>query len=684
MCGAALILAPVGTCRAEGVQELQPIDVLSNSDENSVDNADAASEGHVSRERIEERPLLRPGELMEQVPGLITTQHSGDGKANQYFLRGFNLDHGTDFQTNLNGMPVNLPSHAHGQGYTDLNFLIPELVTSIDYTKGPYRAFQGDFATAGSAELRYADHLPTSFVEGTAGSFRYTRGLLAGSLPALNGSLLYGLELSHDDGPWDRRENYNKVNGVLRYTLSQEDRRLSVMLMGYQTSKWNATDQIPQRAIDQGLVSRYGSLDPNDGGQTHRYSESIELEGPLLGGRLKSALYGIQYYLDLNSDFTFFLNDPVHGDQIKQRDDRSILGWNGAWSRAGELAARSTVNTVGWDIRSDRIAPSGLYNTQQQQVLSTVLQDNVRETSLAVYGENETQWSGWLRSIAGLRLVRYDMDVSSNTPENSGRRHAGMGLPKLSLIFGPWARTAFYLNAGEGYHSNDARGATQTIATNPLDPAVGSPVSPVSPLVRAKGAEVGVRTELIPNLQSSLALWYLHLDSELVFDGDAGTTEAGRPSRRTGIEWSNRYAPLSWLTLEMNIAWSRARFTGDDPTGNVIPEALHTAGTAGVTVHDLGPWTGSLFVRYFGPRPLLADDSVRSASTTIFNAQATYRWSRHLSSRLEILNLLNSHADDITYYYASRLPGEPAQGFNDFMRHPVEPRAVRLSLRWAL
>jgi outer membrane cobalamin receptor len=668
-------------CAADGVQTLDTVDVVGHTDA-TLESADSASEGHIDRQTVQELPLLRPGEVMEQVPGMIVTQHSGDGKANQYFLRGFNLDHGTDFETIFEGMPVNLPSHAHGQGYTDLNFLIPELVGGIDFNKGPYRAFQGDFATAGSAEIHYVDRLD-SFVQGTLGSYHYDRGLLAGSTDWLGGSLLYGLEMAHDDGPWDRAENFNKLNGVLRYTFNGDGNKLSAMFMSYTTSKWNATDQVPQRALDESLISRYGAIDPSDGGQTHRYSESLQAESALAGGKLKSTLYGVQYFLDLNSNFTFFLNDPVHGDQIKQYDKRDIFGWNGSWTRPGQLYGLPLTTTAGWDIRSDHVTPSGLYHTEDQQILSTVLQDDVAETTYAVYGESEVLWTGWLRSITGLRLLRTDMDVTSDTPANSGMRQAGMGLPKLSLVFGPWARTSFYVNAGEGYHSNDARGATQTVDTNPVDANFGAPVAAVSPLVRAKGAEVGVRTGIVPGLQTSFALWTLHLDSELVFDGDTGTTEAGRPSRRSGVEWSAAWDAARMLRVDVNVAYSRAHFTDSSPAGDDIPEALQLAASGSITLHDWGPWSAGLAVRYFGPRPLTEDGSVKSTSTTVCNTQVTYRWDRHLSSQLEVLNLLNSHDDDIAYYYTSRLPGEPAQGVNDIVRHPVEPRSLRVSLRWS-
>jgi outer membrane receptor protein involved in Fe transport len=332
-------------------------------------------------------------------------------------------------------------------------------------------------------------------------------------------------------------------------------------------------------------------------------------------------------------------------------------------------------NTVGWNLRDDHVSPSGLYHTEDRHRLSTTLEDTVRETRAALYVENRVEWTPWLRTIAGLRAERTSFSVGSNIVENSGSGAAAIALPKLSVILGPWRRTEFFVNAGEGYHSNDVRGATERI-----DPSTRDGVDPVTPLVRAVGGELGIRTERIPRLQSSLSLWYLHLASELVFDGDAGTTTPGRPSRRLGVEWSSHYAASRWLLVDLDVATTSARFTDDAAVGNHIPEALQSTAAAGVTLHAIGPWTAALFLRYFGPRSLVESDSVRSTSTTLFNAQTTYDVSRKIRIRLDVFNLLNQKSDDIAYYYTSRLRGEPAGGITDLHFHPVESRAIRLGV----
>jgi outer membrane receptor protein involved in Fe transport len=677
-CVALLAALATSIAVADGVQKLEAVEVSAHYD-NSVGSSDAASAGVITPQLIDDRPLLRPGEVLEYIPGMIVTQHSGAGKANQYFLRGFNLDHGTDFATYLAGMPVNMRTHAHGQGYTDLNFMIPELVARVDYFKGPYFAAEGDFAVAGGANIHYFDAMKKNLAEVTAGTYGYARALLVGSTDQNvgPGRVVYGFEAFHDNGPWDVPQNYRKYNGVLRYVLPLADGQASVTAMGYE-GRWTATDQIPQRAVEQGIVDRFGSLNDSDGGQSYRYSLSFDYLARLWGGQVQTTAYAIRYYLNLYSDFTYFLNNPVDGDQFNQYDNRKVYGWNGSWTRFDNYFGKPMQNSVGWDIRQDRIAPVGLYDTVRRVRTATTREDNVRETSYALYLENQTSWNEWFRSIAGVRAENYHFDVQSNIPENSGSRSASMGLPKLSLIFGPWNQTEYFINAGQGFHSNDARGVVATV-----DPKTLDPIDPATPLVRATGAELGVRTEIVPQLQSSLALWYLKLGSELVFSGDSGTTEPSRPSKRIGIEWSNHYTPYRWLLFDLDLAWTRARFSDNEPIGNDIPDSLQATAQAGVTIQNLGPWTASLWGRYFGPRTLIEDGSVKSNSTTVFNLQATYQVNAQTRLRFDVFNLFDAKSNDITYYYTSRLPGELVAGVTDLHFHPMESRTARIGLLYS-
>lgn len=654
--------------------ETLPEVVVTERSNNLVGTADSATQGTVGPEQLKKRPLLRPGELLETVPGLIVSQHSGAGKANQYYLRGFNLDHGTDFATWVLGMPVNMRTHAHGQGYTDLNFLIPELVSRLDYRKGSYSAAQGDFSSAGSAYLSYFDQLPSGLGEATGGTLGYGRFLAADSPRVGKGNLLYGLELYHSDGPWKNPDDFRKVNGVLRYSQGTDRKRWALTGMANH-GRWNSTDQIPQRAVRNGSLDPFDAIDPSDGGQSSRYSVSGEFSRRGAKDETAANAYWINYKLNLFSNFTYFLDDPVRGDQFEQEDRRNVYGFNTSHRWKPSWGKREVENTVGFEARHDDIGNVGLYNTQRRNRFNTIRQDNVQESSFAPYLENRVRWTPWLRSVAGLRYDTYLFDVDSSIGANSGNASDSILSPKLSLIFGPWKETEYYFNIGQGFHSNDARGTTIRV-----DPKTGDPVKPVTPLARANFAEVGVRTSAVKNLQSTLSLWYLKFDSELLFIGDAGTTEASRPSRRTGIEFTNYYTPNKWLTLDLDVAFSRARFTDSDPSGDRVPGAIEGVVSAGVAVDHPSGWFGSLRVRYFGPRPLIEDNQVRSRSSTLLNMAVGRRLNRKTSLSLEIFNLLDSRSHDIDYYYASRLPGEPAGGVDDVHYHPAESRSFRVTL----
>lgn len=673
---------------AAGIPTLDEVVVSANVD-SLLGVASSSSEGTVTAKQLESRPLLRPAEVMEVVPGLIISQHSGDGKANQYYLRGFNLDHGTDFSTALMGMPVNLPTHAHGQGYTDLNFLIPELVERIQYRKGAYYAGDGDFSAAGSARIDYVRKLNAPFAQATLGSYGYSR-LLAAASPQTqdgNGNLLLAGEAYHNDGPWVVPEHLLKNNFVARYSQGRRDDGLSIALLGYD-AKWNATDQVAQRAM--ATVGRYGSLDPTTGGNTHRNSLSANYAASDSSGVSRVNAYYIDYALDLWSNFTY-ATDSVHGDQFLQSDQRGILGGNASRTWLASISDKAIATTVGSDLRRDDIR-NGVFLTQNRNIWGTVRTDTVRQTSVAVWGEAQVQWLEKFRSTLGLRADSYRFDVASNLAANSGNKSDAIVSPKLALVFGPWDKTEYYFNAGYGFHSNDARGALTTVNPDPrpgtrpvctdttIGACTGDALNPVKPLVRATGYEVGVRTAIFSGLQSSLTLWRLDIDSELIFVGDAGTTNPSRPSRRQGVEWANYWNPEQWLLIDGDLSLSDARYTDIDSAGERIPGAIEQAASVGVSLQDSEPWSSGLRIRYFGPRPLIEDNSVRSSSSTLVNLETGYRFNKQLHGSIDLLNLLNTSASDIDYYYASRLPGE-SQPVSDIHTHPAEPRTVRVTLR---
>jgi outer membrane receptor protein involved in Fe transport len=654
---------------------LSPISVTSHYD-NAIGSSDAASEGSVTSTLIANRPTLRTGEILEFVPGMIVSQHSGDGKANQYYLRGFNLDHGTDFATYVDEMPVNMRSHAHGQGYTDLNFLIPELVERIHYRKGPYYAEEGDFSSAGAAHLQLANSLPQGVASISIGENAYQRYLLANSMAAGQGQLLYGLEINRTDGPWDNPENLRKLNGVLRYSEGDTANGFNVTAMAYH-NHWDSTDQIPSRAVSSGLIGRYGAIDTTDGGTSSRYSLSYGLHRRNADGAFEVNAYAVQSSLDLYSNFSYFLNDPVNGDQFNQREQRRMAGLNVSQSWFSTWAGVDVQNKLGMQTRYDRLSPVGLYNTVARQRLSTVREDRVNEASIGLYAENTAQWLPKFRSVAGLRYDTYAFDVDSSIQGNSGNVQDDIVSPKLSLIFGPWANTEYFVNVGKGFHSNDARGTTQTQLPNG-----GGATSAVTPLVNTRGMELGLRTEVIRGLQSSLAVWRLDNASELVFVGDAGETEASRASKRVGVEWNNHYIANDWLLLDMDLAATHARFTEHDAAGDYIPGAINQVASLGATVTRRGNWSGAFQLRYFGPRPLIEDNSVRSDATTIAYLRVGYKIDAKTRLTLDIFNLFNRKNSDIDYYYASRLQGEALAGVDDVHFHPVEPRTARVTLTY--
>jgi len=675
--GLGFLLLPIAFSQAAeqiGIIQTPAVEVIGHYD-NSIATYNSASSGQITSGLIENRPRLRNGELLEFVPGMIATQHSGEGKANQYYLRGFNLDHGTDFATFIDGMPVNMPSHAHGQGYTDLNFIIPELVTRIDYKKGPYFADEGDFSSAGTARMTLANNLQKGFATLTAGSYDYQREVVADSMQLSAGNLLYGIEINHKDGPWRQPENLQKFSALLRFSDGGAHDGFSVTAMAYK-NQWNATDQIPLRALNAGSIRRYNSIDPSNGGDTERISLSFAKHHTDKNGRLDLNAYVVQSSLDLYSNFTYFLNDPEQGDQFNQSEKRQLAGLNLSRSWYTRIRNIDMQNKLGLQTRIDNISPVALYNTASRRRTSLVRSDQVQQVSAGIYAENSAQWTHHFRSVLGIRYDHYHFNVNSSIADNSGKEADGIISPKLSLIFGPWHKTEYFINYGKSFHSNDARGTTQTRLTG------GEISTPVTPLVATEGKEIGLRTEIIPGLQSSFVLWQLDLDSELVFVGDAGETEASRPSRRYGVEWNNHYQLNNWMLLDIDFAASRAKFRSADTSGNFIPGAVNKVASVGVTINNWKNWYGGFHMRYLGSRPLIEDNSVRSKPTTLGYARLGYKFDQHTSLNLDIFNVFNRKASDIDYFYTSRLNGEPASGVDDIHFHPVAPRNFRLSLNY--
>jgi outer membrane receptor protein involved in Fe transport len=648
-----------------------------------VGRVESSTQGTVTRAQLETRPVMRTGELLETVPGLVVTQHAGDGKANQYFLRGFNLDHGTDLATSVDGIPVNMHTHGHGQGYTDINFVIPELLDRIEYKKGTYYADEGNFSAAGAVDLIYRRTLGDSLLEEsvlslTVGEDSYARGLFAGSAALGGGDLLWALDYGQTDGPWDLDEDLQRSNALLKYSMGERRDGYSITASLYD-GEWTSTDQIPERAVSTGVLDRFGFVDPTNGGDSHRYALNLEVGKPLADWAFLGNVYALDYQLDLFSNFTYALN-PDNGDQFEQFDDRNAYGLHAELARDTNYGGVTGTLRLGVDSRFDDIGKVGLYLTDDRSRLSTVREDSVQRFGVGFFVEQQLQATDWLRLIAGLRYDRADFDVDSDLAANSGSAEDSIVSPKASMVFGPWADTEFFVNYGRGFHENDARGTTITV-----DPVDGvTPAARVNPMVRATGAEVGMRTAALPYTQVALTAWSLDLDSELIYVGDAGATEPSRATERNGVELGVYVTPRDWLTLDADLAWSRARFSKfpyslEEGAGDRIPGAVESVASLGVAVQHPTGWFGGARFRHFGDAPLIEDDSVRSDPTTVINLEVGRRFGKRFSVALAAYNVFGSTDNDITYFYESQLPGE-AQAVEDRHFHPVEPRTLRLTV----
>ena len=675
--------------------ELEELIVTSKGMNGLQGDAAAASVGTVLADQLTFRPTMRPAEILETIPGMVVTQHSGAGKANQYFLRGFNLDHGTDFANHVEGIPVNMVSHGHGQGYTDLNFLIPELVESMVYKKGPYYAEEGDFSSAGSAHINYARQLEKNTLKVTAGEGSYHRALLTGSadLAGINQSqtdsnIVYAFESLTNDGPWEVDDNFDKINAVLKYNRGDAQQGQSLTAMYYK-SDWTGTDQIPKHLVGNGSLGRFESLDPTTGGESHRYSLSGKAWGQLSDAtRYDASLYAADYGLKLSSNFTYELNDAINGDQITQFDERNYFG-----GRYGITHSLNDVHELHLNaqFRFDDIGEVGLGQSAAREIHTPVAHASVEELSYALSSSVHSQWNEWFATTMGVRYEAFDVDVINQLDSSkSGSEDDQLVSPSLSLRFGPFEETEFFINYGEGFHSNDARG----VVKGSLSSADGSSVADgsstadgsVPMMATTKGYELGMRTAIIEDLQLTMALFRLDLDSELVFVGDDGTTEPKGASTRTGIELGAYYQPADWFVLDVDFAASEANFQEmqvDEQgvvIGDSVPDSIDTVFSMGASFNlDSGVYAG-LRVRYFGPRKLDESGSVESQSTQLVNANLGCRFATGINVGMEVLNLFNADDDDITYLYESQAPDEAA--YEGLHSHPVEPRTVRVTMAY--
>jgi outer membrane receptor protein involved in Fe transport len=635
----------------------------------------AASSFAVQDREFQLRPISGVQDILRVTPGLVMVQHSGGGKANQYFLRGFDADHGTDLALSIDGVPINMPSHAHGQGFADTNFIIPEAVQRVEITKGPYFANQGDFATAGAVNLVTRDAFDHSSV-GVAiggspghGAPAY-RALLVASPKWDVAAATFAAEVGRQNGPFDNPENWDKYKLFNKVTFQiSPSSTLSIGEMSY-GSNWHGSGQIPARAVDQGLVTRFGSVDPDEGGDTTRHQVYAQYRlRPTEESEIRALAYAGTYTFDLFSNFTLYLVDPENGDEIEQQDRRTFYGGKLSYQIRHKLFGVRFDTTIGADVRSDSIH-NMLWHTLNRVQIAPIRNDNVQETLAGAYAGEEITPFEWARVVLGLRADVLAFSVDDNLPAStdpnsprSGTGGAHQISPKASAIISPLrgqdALLDFYVNWGNGYHSNDVRGVFATPA--------------VTPLARAIGEEVGARTRLFDRLDLAAAAWMLDLDSETTWDGDNGTTAVGPATHRQGIELEGRFEFTPWLAVDGAVTFTESRFSTDHANGDGLALAPKQTWSGGVSArHDLGPGTARAGLRFYGigNRPASDDGYIQAPGFTQVDLHAGYR-TRRWDVALDIENLLDGDYRSAQFDTVSRLRTDPAIGSTIDARSPL-------------
>jgi outer membrane receptor protein involved in Fe transport len=673
------------------------------SRQNLIGVAETASQGTVTQEELELRPVYRVGQLLESVPGLEVTVHSGEAKAYQYLLRGVNLDHGIDFANFIDDMPINRPSNAHGQGYSDLNFVIPQLLKGVDYTKGPYYPEIGDFGAVGSEHMRLTDDLPNqvSTSIGTLGDEDVFGG---GTLHFDDGGKLLGAaDVSRVDGPYTHPDNFRKIALASRYSQGTDADGYSLTGMFYKGQGRFSTDQ-PQRAVLDGMIGLYGTLDPTDGAQSERWSLSGHYGVTGSDWQLAVNAYAIHSTQVLWNNFTHFLDDPVNGDQEQQDETRNTFGGGIAYTRSLRFGGIDSDLTFGLQERYDSEYVDRRH-TKDRVVLdycndgdgdfsvgeTACTADQITLNDVAPYLSNTTRWLSWLRTTVGMRE-----DYSSATDRSlltgfSGSSSEFLFQPKGNVTFGPWFDTEFYVSAGKGFHSDDVRGVLGSVPVQGTQLAIGR----VPLMARTYGEEFGIRNASIPDLQIQLALFRQDYGFEEIYDQDAGMDQATAPSRREGVEFSAQYHPLPWLELNTDLAATHARFFLNETAlanfyqitgGTYIANSPKYTASFGALVDNLGAWFGGFQERILGPQPLTdGPSSPRGRGYAETNVDVGYKLTSSIKAQLSIFNLFDQKAYSAEFFYATDItPQEVAKfgtaGVNDFQVHPLEPLSARLTL----
>jgi outer membrane receptor protein involved in Fe transport len=620
------------------------------------------------------QPQGRPAQVLRLIPGFVAIEHSGGaGKADQYFLRGFDADHGTDVAFFSDGMPINFRSHAHGQGYTDLNFIIPETIEGLDVSKGAYLPEYGDFDTAGAVNFRTRDVVKEGIVQAAGGQFDTQRYILMFSPTKDRIRTLFAGEGYYTNGPFLNDNRYFRANLLGKVTTNLSSRDELSLTATFHKAQWNASGEIPLRTVTDGTLDRFGAIDPSEGGKTLRSTARLNYHyDTQSGGELFANAYGQYYKYDLYTNFTFFLNDPVNGDGFQQHDTRVMYGGDLGYKHRAQFYGMPSTGTIGFQTRVDDIH-ARLGTQARRNPLSTTADSNILEASYAPYLKAEVQPLPWMRLTGGLRAETFTFNVQNRCPDcaeqPAGRTSSSIVLPKANLILGPWFRTEFFANYGEGYHSNDARSAVTAAS---------------SPLARARTYELGARSKPWgpEGIELIATLWAIDLRSELVFVGDEGTTEIRGPTRRRGVEVAARGQIWGPIYINGSLTWSKSEFVN----GDAIPLAPELTAYGAVLVQWPEGLRSQIQATYLGVRPLIEDRSANAPSWIDIGLSERYILPVKLPyGRLEaflfIQNLLNTKWEQATFYFASRLRNEAA-GVNDVHFVPGNPRFFMGGLAW--
>jgi outer membrane receptor protein involved in Fe transport len=653
----------------------------------------AASAGSIRDRDLRLRPYATPEDILRVVPGLVIAQHQGGGKADQLFLRGFDADHGTDVALSIDGIPINLPSHAHGQGYADLHFLIPEVIDRVDVLKGPYFVEVGDFATAGAVNLRTRRSFAESSVQATYGSFQTWRVLGIGTTGATGSPTWLAAEVAGTQGPFLVGEDLRRYTLFLKSTLSlSSTTRLTILGSAY-GSQWTASGQIPARFVDlpesdPRHLDRFGSIDPTEGGQTQRQMLALTVESkPSEDQELAFTAYVVRYRLTLFNDFTFQLRDEANFDAIEQTDSRVYAGLDASYHRHIDFGQVRTVTLLGAQARLDSTTV-GLWHVKQRVRLPTCAPvgdtplnpctlDDVVQSNLAAFLEEDVRFTSWLRVVLGVRGDLFEWNVTNSDPNappgtGTGIVQRGIVNPKLQAVVTPTTGWDLYLDAGGGFHSNDARAVVTSNGSGALP--------------RAWGGEVGTRLSLLDRrLDVAAALWAIHLQSELVFVADEGTTEASDPTNRYGLDLEARFRILPWMWADFDLTLAHAAYTKDQGNGSAVALAPTFTGQAGLSViHPVGV-RGRLGARWVGGRPATTDpNGLQAQGYLVVDLTLAYRW-RFLELGLVVENVLNSEYREAQFanrsYVAGRDdPSLAGQGVEDIHFTPGNPISVRATV----